>query len=155
MKFKICIFSLMLVLVSTFNYAQASSLKELENTLTKHEGKVIYVDFWASWCIPCKRSFPWMNEMTQKHSPEHFKVVTINLDVDIEDALDFLNKYPATFDVIYDPKADIAKKFELKGMPSSFIINKAGKIVSAHTGFTEEKKKQYEQEIEQLLKATD
>ncbi len=78
-------------------------------------------------------------------------MLSVNLDADKRLAQQFLDEVPAQFPVIYDPKGKIARAFKLKGMPSSFIINKAGKIISSHVGFNEEKKKKYQQEIEALL----
>jgi thiol-disulfide isomerase/thioredoxin len=126
-------------------------VKNFEQKLKTYQGQVIYIDFWASWCIPCRQSFPWMNAMQKKYQAQGFKVVTINLDTDKENALEFLQSYSAQFDVVYDPKGKLAKKFKLKGMPNSFMINRAGKIVSAHVGFNDEKSKGYEQEILTLL----
>lgn len=126
-------------------------VKKFEEKLKVYRGQVVYIDFWASWCIPCRQSFPWMNNMQKKYQTQGFKVVTINLDTDKENALEFLQSYPAQFDVVYDPKGKLAKKFKLKGMPNSYMVNRAGKIVSAHVGFNDEKRKAYEQEISVLL----
>src|SRR6266480_3576285 len=70
--------------------------------LEKLRGKVVYVDFWASWCGPCRRSFPWMNEMQQKYGPRGLAVVAINVDKKRSDAERFLVQYPAEFTVVYD-----------------------------------------------------
>ncbi len=157
MKCKTSLAFIVLVFITILSPAQATSLEEFNAKLVEHQGKVIYVDFWASWCVPCRRSFPWMNEMTKRHEPEQFKVITINLDVDYADAQAFLTQYPANFDVVYDPEGLIAKQYQLKGMPSSFIIDQSGKVVSAHVGFTDKKRQLFEQEINQLLtsKTTD
>ena len=126
-------------------------VENFEQQLAKHKGEVIYIDFWASWCIPCRKSFPWMNEMQAKYKSQGLKVITINLDSDKKHADEFLQQFPANFDVVFDPKGALAKKFKLKGMPNSFMINRLGKLVSAHVGFNEEKQVLYQQEIEQLL----
>lgn len=126
-------------------------VKNFEQQLKTYQGQVVYIDFWASWCIPCRQSFPWMNAMQKKYQAQGFKVVTINLDSDKNNADDFLKQYSAQFEVVYDPKGKLAKKFKLKGMPNSFMVNRAGKIVSAHVGFNDEKSKGYEQEILALL----
>lgn len=128
-----------------------SSLELLEQQLTKEQGKVIYIDFWASWCIPCRKSFPWMNDLTAKYKTKGLTIISINLDHSRALADEFLIENPANFPVIYDPKGLIARKYKLKGMPSSFIVNRKGKIVSAHVGFNQEKKLTYEQELKDLL----
>lgn len=116
-----------------------------------HRGKVVYLDFWASWCAPCRQSFPWMNELKNKFDSDQFVVVSVNLDANKKLADKFLSQTPANFRIVYDPKGNLASELKLKGMPSSFLINVEGKIVSAHVGFTEKKKIRYEQEIRDLL----
>ncbi|GHF87501.1 TlpA disulfide reductase family protein [Thalassotalea marina] len=128
------------------------TLTEFDALIQSNKGKVIYVDFWASWCIPCKKSFPWMNEMQAKYKNTDFTVLSVNLDANKSHALTFLEEIPATFPVFYDPKGRVAKAFKLKGMPSSFIVDKAGNIVSSHVGFNETKKVSYQTEIEALIK---
>jgi thiol-disulfide isomerase/thioredoxin len=122
---------------------------ELQHAISENSGKVIYVDFWASWCGPCRQSFPWLNKMQSKH--ENLKIISINLDNDRPLADEFLREIPANFTVIYDPKGKLAKEYKIKGMPSSYLIDKAGKLVSAHSGFSVNKEDQYEQEIVTLL----
>lgn len=132
-----------------------STTELLDQQLNKAKGKVIYVDFWASWCIPCRKSFPWMNNLAAQYQTQGLIILSINLDHSRVLADEFLAQIPANFPVIYDPKGNIAKKYQLKGMPSSFIINRQGQIVSAHVGFNEEKKAAYEQEIKALLTSLD
>lgn len=124
---------------------------EFEKMMQLHQGKIVYLDFWASWCVPCRKSFPWMNTMQAKHAKAGLIVLSINLDTQADLAAKFLVQHPADFTVIYDPKGDLAHKFQLKGMPSSFLFNRQGQITSAHSGFNARKQKIYEQEILQLL----
>jgi len=132
-----------------------STTELLDQQLNNAKGKVVYVDFWASWCIPCRKSFPWMNNLAAQYQTQGLIILSINLDHSRVLADEFLAQIPANFPVIYDPKGNIAKKYQLKGMPSSFIINRQGQIVSAHVGFNEEKKAAYEQEIKALLTTLD
>jgi thiol-disulfide isomerase/thioredoxin len=147
--YKTIIVTLFALLVSPFSFSD--TLSDFEEQIASHKGKVIYVDFWASWCVPCRKSFPWMNEIQAEYADQNFTVLSVNLDAETDLAEKFLQEVPAQFPIFYDPKGKVAKAFKLKGMPSSFIINKAGKIVSTHVGFTEEKKKKYQQEILSLL----
>jgi len=114
-------------------------------------GHVVYLDFWASWCTPCRKSFPWMNEMQKKYGHQNFKVVSVNVDSDKQLAQQFLVDTPANFSVLYDPNGDLASEMQLKGMPNSFLINAKGVVISAHVGFNDEKKINYEQEIQHLI----
>ena len=150
----------LVLLVFTFSFVSLSyannppeynSQKALEKVLQSHIGKVVYLDFWASWCGPCRKSFPWMNAIQEKYSSQGFVVVSVNLDANKPLATQFLKETPASFDVIYDPKGSIAKKLAIKGMPSSMIIGRDGQIKSSHTGFNNKKSVGYENEVKQLL----
>lgn len=137
---------------NTAKITHASAQDELTFLLAKHKGKVIYLDFWASWCGPCRKSFPWMNKIQSTYSTENFTVISVNVDNDKVLAKEFLRTLPASFPVIYDPKGQLAKKYNVKGMPSSYLINSNGELVQQHTGFFSKKIKQYEHEITQLIK---
>ncbi|MGR6502502.1 TlpA disulfide reductase family protein [Shewanella sp. Koi 1] len=121
-------------------------------SLTEFKGKVVYVDFWASWCGPCRKSFPWMNAMAQKYREQGLAVVAINLDTDKALADEFLQQVPATFTVRFNPEGDVARSFDLLGMPSSFMFNRQGELVKSHVGFYQDNAADYEQELVNLLK---
>lgn len=124
---------------------------EFEQAMEQYKGKVVYVDFWASWCAPCRESFPWMNTMQANHQAQGFVILSINLDAQPTLADEFLEQTPANFGIIFDSKGLLAKRFKLKGMPSSYLFNRNGKLISTHTGFNATKQKKYEQEILQAL----
>ncbi len=128
-----------------------NAMHQFEQAMEINKGKVIYVDFWASWCVPCRKSFPWMNAMQAKHKEQGLVVLSINLDAQAQLAEKFLLRTPANFAVIYDAKGILAKKFQLKGMPSSYLFDRQGQLISAHHGFNEKKQQKYQYEIEQAL----
>ncbi|PKH87445.1 TlpA disulfide reductase family protein [Colwellia sp. Bg11-28] len=131
-----------------------SPQQSLEQALLKQEGKVVYIDFWASWCGPCVKSFPWMNKIQQQYKEQGFTVISINLDADETNAQQFLHDNPASFAVLYDPKGTIAKHFSIQGMPTSMLINRDGVIKYRHSGFFTGKINQYEDEIKRLLNSS-
>lgn len=137
--------------LSSFANNETKPLQEFADFKAQHKGKVIYLDFWASWCTPCRKSFPWMNDMQAKYQQEGLIIVSINVDSKQENAASFLQQTPADFHILYDSKGVLAKKFKLKGMPSSYLFNRQGEIVSAHVGFNGKKKALFEQEIKQQL----
>jgi thiol-disulfide isomerase/thioredoxin len=114
-------------------------------------GKVVYVDFWASWCSPCKRSFPWMNEMAQKHGPQGLEILAVNLDRKREDADRFLKSTPAGFTVVFDPAGVTPAAWQVKGMPSSYLVDATGKVVMAESGFRDDRKAEVEERIRAAL----
>jgi len=123
-----------------------------EFELAQLKGKVVYLDFWASWCIPCRKSFPWMNEMSAKYKAQGLEVVAINLDKERKLADEFLQKVPAHFTIAFDSTGDSAKDYKLRGMPSSYLIGRDGKLYASHIGFRDKDKPKMEQAIQQLLK---
>ena len=102
-------------------------------------GKVVFVDFWASWCEPCRESFPWMKSLHERYASKGLVVVAINLDKKRAAADDFLAKYPAPFQVAFDPAGKTAEAFKVAAMPSSFLVGPQGTILSTHAGFDPKK----------------
>ena len=151
MKNLIKVIILLGLLVSKVSFANDQAQQELEQHISDNQGKVIYIDFWASWCKPCRKSFPWMNEMKAKYEAQGFVILSVNLDAERKFASEFLAEIPADFTVIYDPKGTTARKLKVKGMPSSYMVNKEGNIVSTHRGFNNDKKISFEKEIIELL----
>ncbi|WP_303904694.1 TlpA family protein disulfide reductase [Thiohalomonas denitrificans] len=122
-----------------------------ELRLEQLRGKVIYLDFWASWCAPCRKSFPFMNELQTRYGEQGLVVVAVNLDKDQKLVEQFLAKYPAQFTVAYDPKGETAERFGVKGMPSSYLIDRDGEIRLSHVGFRDKDRSELETGIRDVL----
>ena len=121
--------------------------------LSNTAGSVVYVDFWASWCGPCRQSFSWMNAMQEKYRSQGLKIIGVNLDAKNEDAKKFLAQIPAKFTVAFDSKGESPKLYGVKGMPTSFLVGRDGKIVFQHLGFKEADREHLEQQIKVALEA--
>lgn len=123
-------------------------------TVSLHDlrGKVVYVDFWASWCGPCRQSFPWMNSMLEKYGPQGLAIVAVDLDKTREASGDFLYTFSPKFTVAFDPAGKTAQAFRVEAMPSSFLLDRDGKIVYTHQGFESSKAPTLEQKIRESLK---
>lgn len=119
----------------------------------KQPGKIIYLDFWASWCSPCRQSFPWMNALQEKYKAQDLEVIAVNLDAQAGDAEKFLAKVPAHFTIAYDPKGASAKAYGVKGMPTSLLIGRDGKVIYQHMGFNEEGRDKLEKMIQAAVEA--
>jgi len=119
--------------------------------LEKLRGRVVYVDFWASWCGPCRRSFPWMSEMQQKYGARGFTIVGINVDKRRADAERFLQETPAAFTIVFDEAGKSPAAFAVKGMPSSYLIDADGKVVAVESGYRDEQKAPLEERIRALV----
>jgi len=120
-------------------------------SLDRLRGKVVYVDFWASWCGPCRRSFPWMNEMHRKYGAKDFAIVAINVDKKRPDAERFLSQVPAEFTVVYDPAGTTPSAYGVKGMPSSYLVDATGRVVSVEQGFRDERAAELEAQVRTML----
>jgi len=117
------------------------------------KGKVVIVDFWASWCGPCKKTFPAMNDLQKKYGDRGLVIIAVNEDEERSDMRDFLKENPATFVVVRDPGQKLVAVAGVQTMPGSFVLDDTGKVRFTHSGFHgAETSRQYEQEIESLLK---
>lgn len=129
--------------------AENESASELD--LEAYRGQVVYLDFWASWCAPCKQSFPWMIELQDRLGEEGLVVVTVNVDRDRKAADRFLAELDSDLPVIYDPEGEIAGRYELEAMPSSFVYDRKGVLRETHLGFHPGKVAEVEAELAALL----
>lgn len=126
-------------------FSLSSTRGKLDSASLK--GKLVYVDFWASWCVPCKQSFPWMNEMQAKYGDRGLHVLAINVDAKAADAEKFLTQVPAKFQVAFDASGETPKQFAVKSMPTSYLIDGDGRTVYVHAGFRESDKNTIEAAI--------
>jgi thiol-disulfide isomerase/thioredoxin len=116
-------------------------------------GKPVYLDFWASWCGPCRQSFPWMNDMHAKYGPQGLQIVAMNVDANRADADRFLAQLPARFMVGFDPKGESPRAYQVKTMPTSVIISAQGTVLSVHRGFVPEDAAEHEARLAAALRA--
>jgi cytochrome c biogenesis protein CcmG, thiol:disulfide interchange protein DsbE len=119
--------------------------------LEKFRGKVVVVDFWASWCKPCRQSLPWLNEMNSRYGRDGLVVIGVNVDAERSDADRFLRAVPLEFEVVFDPQGGLAQRFNVQGMPSSFVFDRAGKLVESRIGFRDAQKAGHESTLKKLL----
>ncbi len=119
-----------------FPDCRLSSLTGEEHRLHELQAKrVLYLDFWASWCRSCARSFRFLNDLTEELSSQGLMVVAVNLDEDSKQAQTFLERHPVRFAVFLDPHGDCARAFEVAGMPAAYLIDRKGKVRYRHLGF--------------------
>ena len=147
MKFLLKSIFVAVFVLSTFFTVNAETVEDMpliglvntqDTSFQKLRGQWLYVDFWASWCGPCKKSFPFMNQLQNAFKNKNVKVIAISVDDTEDAALKFLKYNETNFSVYHDPKGKLAEKFKVPGMPSSYLINPKGEIVYKHVGFTEE-----------------
>jgi thiol-disulfide isomerase/thioredoxin len=119
--------------------------------LDEYRGKVIVIDFWASWCVPCRRSFPWLDEMQSRYADDGLVVIGVNEDDVAEDAEAFLRSFPVGFRILADRDGELARRFDLLAMPSTYVIDRNGEVAVRHLGFRSSLKDEYEATLKRLL----
>jgi thiol-disulfide isomerase/thioredoxin len=119
--------------------------------LSKYKGKVVLLDFWASWCTPCRLSFPWMNAVQDRLGNDGFVVIAVDVDHDREPAERFLATFPSGFKILFDPEGALARKYDIREMPTSFLIGREGKVRYVHNGFYPKNENAYLTDIRTLL----
>jgi thiol-disulfide isomerase/thioredoxin len=121
-------------------------------SLSSLRGNVVYIDFWASWCVPCRLSMPALDAMYRRNRARGFSVVGVNKDVSNADAERFLKRVSVTFPLVRDGEDAVARAFGVKAMPSGYLVDRKGIVRKIHLGFTSETAAALETEIEALLK---
>jgi hypothetical protein len=164
MRTSLRIFALSLVLLSSSAFAVKESeiapavvvpsLKDSSTIdLSQLKGKVVLLDFWASWCGPCRKSLPLYNDLGKHFAGQPFEIVAVSVDASKEDALGFLQKFPLDYLVGWDATGKLAETYEVPGMPSSYVITPAGVVQHVHKGFHDGEIEKLKQEIQALLPA--
>ena len=106
-------------------------------SLSAYKGKVVFLDVWASWCPPCRKSLPLFNDMYKELGQYGLEIIAVNVDEDPADGLAFLEKHPVDYKVVADPQGTVPQTYSLKGMPTSYLIDQQGVIRMVHDGFKE------------------
>ena len=116
-------------------------------------GKVVLLDFWASWCDSCAESFPVMDGLQKKYGPAGLVIIAVDVDDTKSDLADFLKKHPVSFVTVQDAQQFLGDKANVSALPTSFLVGRDGKVAFIHHGFDgADSTKAYEQEIPALLK---
>lgn len=159
--FKVCLVTSILGYISSINAAEVGHQVphcQLTSLATSQHfdfrplvGKVLYVDFWASWCPPCAKSFSFLNTLNHELKNRGLEVAVVNLDEQVDDAKIFLTEHPTNFTVLVDATKQCAKDFDVKAMPSSYLIDRKGIIRHVHLGFKDEDAQLLRNQIEALL----
>ncbi len=120
-------------------------------SLTDYRGKVVFIDFWASWCPPCVASLPAYDQMRQDIGTEQFEIIAINVDENTEDGLKFLESHPVGYPMLADPGGDIGIPYGIRTLPRSFLLNRDGQIISSYKSFKPGDENKLKQEITLLI----
>jgi thiol-disulfide isomerase/thioredoxin len=121
--------------------------------LTEYAGRVVLLDFWASWCKPCKQSMPWLSMLQRKHAGEGLQIVAVSVDTEERAMLARLGEIDPGIVVVFDPQGVLVAQYDPEGMPTSFLIDRTGKVQASHLGFFAAETAAREAEVVALLAA--
>lgn len=120
--------------------------------LDKLKGQVVMINFWASWCGPCRQEMPLLDQMYKRYSSLGFTLLGINVESDTKDAEQWLQKTPVSFPVLFDKENKVSEMYEVNAMPSSVFIDRQGKVRYLHRGYKAGDEGEYLNQIRALLK---
>jgi len=152
-RFLKSVIALILLLNSGLSAAQQAASEQwlTQFDISEYQNKVVYLDFWASWCVPCRESFPWLNKMQAKYQDQGLVIIAVNLDRDVNNAYQFTKAFPASFLLYSDPKGFLAQQYKITAMPSSYLFSGKGELVDKHLSFETSEVARYEANIVKLL----
>jgi peroxiredoxin len=130
----------------------AKTFEGKEVSLADYRGKIVFVDFWASWCSPCRESLPMYDKLAADFGPDDFAIIAVNLDETASDARKFISLHPVRYTIVQNPQGDIPKAFGVAGMPSSYLIDRDGTIRQRHIGFDKKDVDLLRAEVSKLLR---
>lgn len=142
--------------VNVGDQAPAVQLQQLPggsfaNTLDHYLGQVVYLDFWASWCGPCRISMPQLDAIYAELGPQGFVVIAVTVDELSEDAIAFLKDFPVTYPVLWDPSGATPTRYGVPGMPTGYLIDRKGVVRMVHKGYKRSDGERLQGYIEALL----
>jgi|SRR5450755_218708 peroxiredoxin len=120
--------------------------------LQEQRGRVVMVNFWATWCGPCRQEMPQLDRLYQKYKSSGFVLLGVNVDDDAMKAADVAAKLGVSFPVLLDTDKAVSKLYDLSTMPSTVIIDRDGKVRYVHRGYLNGYEENYEKQIRELLK---
>lgn len=121
------------------------------HSLGELKGKVVLVDFWASWCSPCLKSLPLYEGLRQEFARADFEILAVNVDEDQADAKAFLETHKVSYPVVHDGAGVVALAYGLKAMPSSYLIDRSGRVHARHAGFKEQDLSELREQVRTLV----
>jgi thiol-disulfide isomerase/thioredoxin len=121
-------------------------------SLDQYKGQVVMINFWASWCGPCRQEMPLLQQMYAKYKPMGFTMLGVNVEPDSKLAAGFLEKTPVTFPILFDVKSEVSKLYQVAGMPSTAIVDRKGNLRWVHKGYKPGDENEYQNQIRALLR---
>jgi len=120
--------------------------------LSELRGQVVLVNFWASWCGPCRQEMPLLDEMYQRYQKLGFTILGVNVEQDAAAAQAMLKESPVHFPVLFDPQSTASKLYNLNAMPTTVLVDRSGNVRYLHQGYMPGYEQKYQQQVSELLR---
>jgi peroxiredoxin len=121
-------------------------------SLASQKGNVVMVNFWASWCVPCRQEMPHLQALYDRYNSLGFELLAVNVESDLDDARKWLEETPVTFPVLFDPKNEVSKQYKVISMPSTVLIGRDGTMRFIHHGYKPGYENEYQTQVRALLR---
>src|SRR5580704_5664069 len=116
------------------------------------KGQVVLINFWASWCGPCRQEMPVLEQLYKKYKPAGFTLLGVNVEPKSADAMGFLKATPVSFPILFDPDSKVSQLYAVPGMPSTVILDRTGKVRYVHQGYKPGDESEYQDQIRTLVR---
>ena len=120
--------------------------------LSEHRGEVVMINFWASWCAPCRQEMPLLEELYTQYEPLGFTILAVNVEEDSSKALAMLDDIPVSFPTLFDPQSTVSKLYDVVAMPTSILVDRDGNMRYLHHGYKPGYEEQYQQQVRELIR---
>jgi peroxiredoxin len=120
--------------------------------LAQYKGQVVMINFWATWCGPCRQEMPLLESIYKKYSKMGFTMLGVNVEPDSKPAEDWLKATPVSFPILFDTKSEVSKMYEVAGMPSTVIVDRKGNVRVIHHGYKPGDENEYQDNIRKLVR---
>jgi thiol-disulfide isomerase/thioredoxin len=131
---------------------QLASMAGKPVSLSQYKGQVVMINFWASWCGPCRQEMPILEKLSAKYKPMGFTMIGINVEPDSTLAANWLKSTPVTFPILFDTKSEVSKLYSVAGMPSTVIVDRKGNLRWLHRGYKPGDENEYLDQIRALVR---
>ncbi|MEO8309297.1 MAG: TlpA disulfide reductase family protein [Pseudomonadota bacterium] len=131
---------------------QLQSMAGKSVDLSQYKGQVVMINFWASWCGPCRTEMPILEKLSAKYKPMGFAMIGVNVEPDSKVAADWLKVTPVTFPILFDTKSEVSKLYSVSSMPSTVIVDRKGNLRWKHVGYKAGDENQYLDQIRALVR---
>ena len=123
-----------------------------EVSLAQYKGQVVMINFWASWCGPCRQEMPLLESIYKKYGRMGFTMLGVNVEPDSQAANAWLKQTPVSFPILYDKESKVSKLYDVAGMPSTVLIDRSGKLRMLHRGYKPGDENEYLDSIRALIR---